>query len=176
MSVNKYPYTTNIISKDNAIDLICNHIFPGEDKVLAHKRVRQRIRQAQKDKHLVTPLNQEHFNAAEFFKWAVTSKHWGSLSNIPGLPLSTTVNISGISGEFSLGNVNITTIPTNIEGLKKLLEDCQIRVQELERKVKKLRKKNDDLRAYKENIRKDKLIRSEKARAAGEKGGRGNEK
>ena len=80
MTLVKPPYKPSI-TKDEAINLICNHLYPDKEKSGAKKLIRQRIRQAQKDGHFKTPLTKYTFNTKEFFEWAVTSKDWQSLNS-----------------------------------------------------------------------------------------------
>ena len=107
-----------------------------------------------------------------FFKWAAGKAGWESLKNIPGLPISADVSISGVSAQGVGGDVNINSIPESKDQLVTDLKASQIEAQDSQRRVRELEAAYEKLRQKNETQENKKKQASE----YGKQGGRGNQK
>ena len=166
MTLVKPPYKPSI-TKDEAINLICNHLYPDKEKSGAKKLIRQRIRQAQKDGHFKTPLTKSTFNTKEFFEWAVTSKDWQSLNEISG---TVSIPVSGFSLQGFVGQVNVICLS---EDMETMCRESQINEQKQYRYIQELEAENKLLKQQIDVADKKRIALSNTMSINGKKGGRG---
>lgn len=168
---NKYPYPVGNITTRQAVELIAEVVYPGDNQTAARKRVRERIRYAREQGEV--PLS-DSINAPDFFRWALGCEAWRALASVDGLPRSAIIGVMSGSLAALTGKAYGVAIP----GDPQKLRDEYTRV-EVERM--KLVEENDELKkrisALESEVahwqEKDRAMR-EKRSQAGKKGGRGN--
>lgn len=172
MTVIRYPYQ-DTITKADAIQLVYDHLYSNKDHSMAKKVIRQRIRQAQIDGHLKTPLTKSSFSAIQFFSWAVTSKGWQSINKISGLPLPAEAFVSGVSAQAVVGYVTVICMPNDRAELEEKCIELQIKEEEQNRYILKLETEIKLLKKQKDMVDKKRLALSNAMSINGKKGGKG---
>lgn len=169
--IKKYPYPAGNISTRQAVELIAEAIYPGDEPIAARKRVRERIRYA-REKGKV-PLS-DSINAPDFFRWALDCEDWRALAAVEGLPRSVIIGVACGSICAMTGKAYGTVIPGDPQKLRD--EYCRCETERM-----KLVEENDEFKkrisALESEVahwqEKDRAMR-EKRSQAGKKGGRGN--
>ncbi len=149
------------ISRAHAIEFLAEILFPEENKRVAEKRIREKIRYHEKKKQIRfhSAQSPDQLEAAPFFDWA--KERWSSLRNRNDLPTQPN-NLSGeITLPFLTSSGLAIAIPNDLEEAQEKYEDamillnqCQIelcegknRITDLESELNKLQKKNELTRA-----------------------------
>lgn len=111
-----YPYRGGRITMQQATNFIASILYPSEDKRVARKRIRERIRYSTKQGRL---KGSEPFSAAVFFDTVLELyRDWCPLRTVKGLPSNgTAVSLSGVGATVMVGQVRVLTPPGDVQGL-----------------------------------------------------------
>lgn len=152
-------------------DLICftaKEIMTADGEFSAvRKRVRSKVRYHQKTGNLPEG---ESLDAALFFHWAINLAGYAALEGIEDLPKLPVAGHAATNESHDTIQSTATVIPGDLETLKKEYELLSVAKRENEAKVAHAGALEAELNELKEKQN----ATTEKKRAAGKKGGRGN--
>ena len=163
----KYLIGQATITKPAAANFIAGTLFPPRDKPIMYKRIHSRIDQAQSNGRLP---QQPAMPADIFFGWAVDQKGLEKLIEVPGIPVSVSVAVTGLGAEAQAGS-DFSAVPSPIEinELTQAYVEKTRQFEATERELLSTKDHNAAIQAKKDALL---LVRSE----SGKQGGRGNEK
>lgn len=147
-----------------AANFIADHVHATHPRRETYQDAHQRIRRAQQDGALPDGAAIE---AQVFFEWALEHRDWGSLKNVPWLPHSARVVVSGVQGAARVGVATAVPIPIKIAPLKALVAELTLKLEYCESERARLQA---DLAAHEDKQRRRSAVASENGR----RGGRGN--
>ena len=147
-----------------AANFIADHVHATHPRRETYQDAHQRIRRAQQDGALPDGAAIE---AQVFFEWALEHRDWGSLKNVPWLPHSARVVVSGVQGAARVGVATAVPIPIKIAPLKALVAELTLKLEYCESERARLQAK---LAAHEDKQRRRSAVASENGR----RGGRGN--
>ena len=146
-----------------AANFIADHVHATHPRRETYQDAHQRIRRAQRDGALP---NGAAIKAQVFFEWALEHRDWGSLKNVPWLPHSARVVVSGVQGAARVGVATAVPIPIKIAPLKALVAELTLKLDYCESERAGLQA---DLAAHEDKQRQRSAVASENGR----RGGRG---
>ncbi len=147
-----------------AANFIADHVHATHPRRETYQDAHQRIRRAQRDGALPDGAAIE---AQVFFEWALEHRDWESLKNVPWLPHSVRVAVSGVQGTARVGVATAVPIPNKIVPLKALVAELTLKLEYSESERAMLQAK---LAAHEDKQR----LRSAAASENGRRGGRRN--
>ena len=155
------------ITKAAAANFLAEALSPPRERRAVSKRLHGRITQAQLKGSLPA---QPAIPADVLFGWAVEEKGLEGLREIPGIPISASVAVSGVVLEGRVGK-DVSGVPSPLEA-NELVPMYNEAVHKLEAAQREISKLTAASFAKEEKERALSLGRSE----SGKQGGRGNEK
>lgn len=155
------------ITRTAAANFIAQQLFPVPEHRTQSRRISDKVKRAQRAGRL--PLI-EAIPADVFFGWAIEQNGWQGLRKIPGIPISTSVLIQGVSGTGNTAEItSAASIPEDYESLKAELKRAIAEIDQLKHQRDILQAQ---LTKYERTERAAFIRNSEN----GKMGGRGNEK
>jgi hypothetical protein len=151
------------VSAAGAANFIADHVHASHPRREIYQDAHQRIRRAQRNGALP---NGAAINAQVFFEWALEHSDWESLKNIPWLPHSVWVAVSGVQGAARVGDATALHIPNKIATLKALVAELALKLEYCESERAKLQAA---LATHEDKQRQRSAMASEN----GKRGGRG---
>ncbi len=151
------------VTAAGAANFIADNVHAAHPRREAYQDAHQRIRRAQRDGTLP---NGAAIKAEVFFEWAFEHRDWESLKNIPWLPRSMRVVVSGVQGTARVGVATAVPIPNKIALLKALVAELTQKLEHSETERARLQAK---LAVHEDKQRQ----RSTTASENGRRGGRG---
>ena len=152
------------VTAAGAANFIADHVYATRPRRETYQDAHQRIRRAQRDGALPDGAAIE---AQVFFEWALEHRDWESLKNVPWLPHSVRVAVSGVQGDARVGIATAVPIPNKIAPLKALVAELTLKLEYCESERARLQA---DLAAHEDKQRRRSAVASENGR----RGGRGN--
>lgn len=146
-----------------AANFIADHVHATRPRRETYQDAHQRIRRAQRDGALP---NGAAIKAQVFFEWALEHSDWEGLKNVPWLPHSVRVAVSGVQGTARVGVATAVPIPNKIAPLKALVAELTLKLDYCESERAGLQA---DLAAHEDKQRQRSAVASENGR----RGGRG---
>ena len=155
------------ITKAAASNFIADALFAGRGRRAAYARIHSRIDEAQSKGRLP---QQPAMPADIFFGWAVDQKGWEKLIEVPGIPVSVSVALTGLGAEAQVGS-DFSGVPSPIEidELTQTHVEIARKLEATERELASIKEHTAAAQRKKDALL---LVRSE----SGKQGGRGNEK
>ena len=151
------------VTAAGAANFIADHVHATHPRRETYQDAHQRIRRAQRDGALPDCAAIE---AQVFFEWALEHRDWGSLKNVPWLPHSVRVAVSGVQGTARVGVATAVPIPNKIAPLKALVAELTLKLDYCESERARLQA---NLAAHEDKQRQRAAVASENGR----RGGRG---
>ena len=163
----KYLIGQATITKPAAANFIAGTLFRGRDKPVMYKRIHSHIGHAQSKGKLP---EQPEMPADIFFGWAVNQKGWEKLIEVPGIPVSASVEVTGFVAEANVGS-DFSAVPSPIEinELTQAYVEKTRQFEATERELLSTKDHNAAIQAKKDELT---LVLSE----SGKQGGRGKTK
>ena len=155
------------ITKAAASNFIADALFAGRGRRAAYARIHSRIDEAQSKGRLP---QQPAMPADIFFGWAVDQKGWEKLIEVPGIPVSVSVAVTGLGAEAQAGS-DFSAVPSPIEinELTQAYVEKTRQFEATERELLSTKDHNAAIQAKKDALT---LVLSE----SGKQGGRGKTK
>jgi hypothetical protein len=155
------------ITKAEASNFISWALFPEAEHRLQARRISDKIKRAQ----LAGVLPSGKAIPADlFFGWAIEQPSWASLSNVPGLIISTCVYVEGVEIEAAVAEaISTHMVPYDYKALRKNFVEASLERDALKKENALLHEKLREIEDAKKAI-------SERNSENGKTGGRGNEK
>ena len=155
------------ITKAAASNFIADALFKGQDRRAAYARIHSRIDEAQSKGRLP---QQPAMPADIFFGWAVDQKGWEKLIEVPGIPVSVSVALTGLGAEAQIGSdFSGVPSPINIDELTQAHVEAVRKQEASQRKLASNEKHKAADQAKRDALT---LVLSE----SGKQGGRGKSK
>ena len=151
------------VTAAGAANFIADHVYAAHPRRETYQDAHQRIRRAQRDGALP---NGAAIKAEVFFEWALEHSDWESLKNIPWLPRSVRVVVSGVQGTARVGVATSVPIPNKTAPLKALVAEL---TQKLEYSESERARLQAELAVHGDKQRQRSAMASENGR----RGGRG---
>jgi hypothetical protein len=155
------------ITKAAASNFIADALFAGRGRRAAYVRINSRIDEAQSKGRLP---QQPAMPADIFFGWAVDQKGWEKLIEVPEIPVSVSVSLTGLGAEAQVGS-DFSGVPSPIEidDLMQAHVEITRTLEATQRELASLRDHNAAIQGKRDALT---LVLSE----SGKQGGRGKTK
>lgn len=169
----KYPFTEDLIERDELIKWIAKTLYPEEYPRDSEKKVRSKIHYWEVTKKQLSSIrkgNTDYYEAGAFFSWAISTAKWQPLINVPGLPLKENSGTADLSLPGLEMEARAISTPQDLETAQRLYLEAETERYRLEKENNKLKIANADLLAEVNEFRERKAQTRKKRSAAGKRG------